>query len=75
MPAVEVDGRSYFEAGLVLEAVMDIWARPALAFRRAVEVAHDQWIESHRDLYPDGCPGHCVIHRTLATGSTRGWAS
>jgi len=72
-PVVEVDGVIYIEAGLVRDVVDDIWSQSALAFRRSVEVAHHQWINSRegRELHPDGCPGHCLIHEQLTAVSQR----
>jgi hypothetical protein len=74
---IEHEGDLYVEAALVRDIVRDISAQPAIAFRRTVEVKHHEWITSRkaREMYPDGCPGHCLIHRELAAEATHrgGW--
>jgi hypothetical protein len=70
-PVVEIDGHLFLELSLVLDVVERIWRRPALAFRRSVEVGHHRWVEAHPDLYPDGCPGIRLVHRELGAGSTQ----
>jgi hypothetical protein len=74
---IEREGALYVEAALVRDIVRDIWAQPAIAFRRTVEVKHHEWITSRkaREMYPDGCPGHCLIHRELAAEPSHrgGW--
>ncbi len=76
-PVVELDGTLYVELGLVRDVVDDIWSQPALAFQRTVEVAHHEFMQSRkgRERYPDGCPGRCLIHKELGTGSTPRWAA
>jgi hypothetical protein len=70
-PVVEVEGHLFLELSLVLHVLDDLQSQPLMAFRRSVEVAHHRWIEAHPDLYPDGCPGFCLVHRELGSGSMR----